>query len=143
MIDDAEQEMKTAQCVGFAGQVYAPDEVVRDGFWFGMFKITAQDLDFVVVLLQDLMDVGFADSNFAGGGETPVADVGDAAASGLRHKGFEADDFGFEPFGFLRGMAVVVSVIQLRKFAAVVRTMCVTHPTHDALEVRVQEFDDH
>ena len=85
-----------------------------------MLEVTAQDLDFIVVLLQDLMDVGFADSDFSGGGKTAVADVGDAAASGLGHKRFEPDDFGFEPFRFLRGMAVVVPISRLREFAVVV-----------------------
>ena len=45
--------------VGFAGEVDTPDEVARDGFWFGVFEVAAQDLDFVFVALQNLVDEGF------------------------------------------------------------------------------------
>ena len=142
MVDDTKQEMQTAPRVGFAGEVYSPDEIARDVFWFCVFEVAAQDFDFVVVLLQDLMNVGFAYGDFAGGGKAAVADVGDTAASGLGHKRFEADDFCFEPFRFLRGMAVVVFAVRWDRLAAVVRTMRRKHPMHDALDVRVQEFDD-
>src|SRR3989338_7738937 len=126
--------MQTTTHVGFAGEVYSPDEVAREIFGFGVFEVSAQDLDFVIVPLQYLMDVGFAYSDFAGGGKAAVADVGDAAASGLRHEGFETDDFGFEPFRFLLGMAVAVSVIRLREFAAVARMQWGWQPKQNALD---------
>ena len=100
----------------------------------GVLKITAQNLDFVFVSLQDLMNKSLPDSDFVGGSETTIADASDAAASGLRHEGFEADDFVLEPFGFLRGMAVVVPVSRLREFAEVMRMMRCAHPMQNALD---------
>ena len=85
MIQNTEQEVQAALNIGLVGEVYSQDEVARDDFWFCMFEVAPQDLDFVIVLLQDLMDIGFADRDFAGSGETAVADIGNAAASGIRH----------------------------------------------------------
>ena len=132
MVYDAEHEMQAALRVGLAGEVYSPDEVARNIFWFGVFEVAAQDLDFVAVLLQYLVDAGFADGDFARSCETAVADVGNAAATCLGHEGFEADDFCFEPFGFPGGMAVVVSASKVRMFVAVARGRWNEEPKQDA-----------
>ena len=68
--------------------------------------------------LQYLMDVGFSYSDFARGGETAVANVGNAAASRLGHECFEADDLILDPFGLLCGMAMVIPVDEMRVFVA-------------------------
>lgn len=140
MIEDTEQCVEIFVGVGLAGEVDAPDEVARNSFWFGVLEVAAQNLDFVIVLLQGLVNVGFSDGDFAGDGKTAVAEVGDAAASRFWHKRFEANDFVLKPFGFLRAIAMVVFAGWLNTLAAIVRTMRCMYPTHDALEVRVQEF---
>lgn len=63
VIQDTEQRMKLTIGIGLAGEVYSPDEVARNIFRFDVFEVAAQDLDFIVVLLQYLVDECFADGN--------------------------------------------------------------------------------
>lgn len=74
-----------------------------------MFEVAAQGLDFVAVLLQELVDVGFANGDVAGGGKPAVTDVGDSAAACFGHACLEAENFGLEPFGLLWGIVVVAA----------------------------------
>ena len=53
-----------------------------------------------------------------GGGVAAVAEDGDAAATGLRHDSFEADDFGLDPGGFLFGMGVLLAGVGIGFAAA-------------------------
>lgn len=128
--------MQTSLCVGFAGEVDSPCVVARCGFGFGVFYIATQDLDFVIVTLQYLVNISFADGNFSCGSKAAVAGVSDGAASGLGHAGFEMNNFLFEPVELLRGVTVVVFVDWDNAFATIVRTMWHAHFLHEALEWR-------
>lgn len=109
VIQNAEQRMEASLGIGLAGEIQRPDEVARHVHRPGVFEPAAQHLDFIAMPLQGLMDEGLANGNVAGSSKPAVADVGDGAASGLGHEGFEAEDFVLEPGRLLRGMAVAVA----------------------------------
>lgn len=109
VIQNAEQRVKASPGVGLAGEIQRPNEVARHVHRPGVFEPAAQHLDFVAMPLQGLMDEGLANGNVAGSSKSAVADVGDGAASGLGHEGFEAEYFVLEPVRLLRGMAVAVA----------------------------------
>ena len=121
MIDDAKQVIQFALCVCLASEVDSPNSVARNGFWFFLFQVAAQDLHFIGMPLQGFVNVGFADGYLAGCGEAAVEDVGDGAASGLGHDGFETDDFLFEPVWLLRRVAMIAFIDGRDALAAEIR----------------------
>lgn len=85
MIENAEQRMQTTLFIGLAGDIQSPDQIAWNVDRLGEFDPAAQYLDFVVVPLQRLMDKGLANRDMPGGGEAAVAEIGNGAASGVRH----------------------------------------------------------
>jgi hypothetical protein len=83
-----------------------------------MFQVAAQNRYLIGMPLQRFVDKSFSHGDLATGRKTPIADVGDGAASGLRHKGFKANDFFLDPFGFALGVQVVMSAICVQSFVA-------------------------
>jgi len=109
VVDDSEQVVQAALRIGLAGEVQDPKVVKWVNLWRLALEIAAQALDFIAVPLQELVNVGFADSDFTGGGKAAVADVGDGTAAGFGHPRLELEDFGLEPFGLLRGVGMVAT----------------------------------
>jgi hypothetical protein len=58
----------------------------------------------------------------------------------LGHVGFEADDFVLEPFGFLRGVAMVVFIYALNECVASMQMRWGDEPEPDAPDERMQQF---
>ena len=60
------------------------------------------------MVLEDIVNAGFTYGDAVAGCKAAVADIRESSASGLRHSGFESDDFLPEPFGFVSGVAMSV-----------------------------------
>lgn len=102
--------MQFAVRIGFAGDIETPYKVARHSLGFVVLEFLLQALNFIFMPLQDTMHAGFADGDFAAGGEATVANISDGATSGLWHACLEANDLLPEPFGFVLRMAVFVFI---------------------------------
>ena len=68
-----------------------------------MLQCPPQTQDGVLLSSERVCDVGLADGHVAALGKTTVEAVGNHPAAGLRHEGFEANDFLAHPLGLGMG----------------------------------------
>ena len=99
VIEQAEHGMELPAGIGLAREVQSPDEVSRDWLGPGVLDPAALCVDLIAMIANDLADEGSAHCHVALAGKAPVEErFDDAASAGVRHQGFEADDFLPDPF---------------------------------------------
>jgi len=91
VIQYAEDSVQLALLISLAGEVQAPDTILRAGRQFPAFKLLADDLDVVVMLADDPTHEGLAHGH-ALGDIAAIKDHGNMTASQIWTLSFQFDD---------------------------------------------------
>lgn len=102
VFQDRKNQTRAAIERRFARQIEPPDEVARHGLGLGALDLPAYDVDFVAMCSDDLRDEGLADGHLSPPGKAATEAVGNLAAAGMRHQGFQANSLPLDPRRFGR-----------------------------------------
>ncbi len=109
MIHDGHDDVLPTDSIRLHQQIHAPDQVTGNGARDAMLQRSAHIQDGVSLSSERVRDVRLADGHAATFGEAPVKAVGNRAATGFRHEGFEANEFLPHPARFGRRMGISLS----------------------------------